>query len=219
MKATVSAWARTETRPVTRNTIQIRGHREPLQIGKVPGLGLLTPWLTHVAAGLITVSLLVVQFIHVAEGSDNKLARASTKSVDPRGMEPGCLVGSVVFLGLLCHPFRRGHRRRALGHLDAPPTLAAKVSDDEVAESVQDAVPNWTRQLGGDLLLRTDGTGRTNDGITGAGSYSSYTKALVRLDLQSGRRCSALLVGPNLLAAAARASIIKPSTASRAGTG
>lgn len=141
----------------------------------------------------------------MAEGSENKLARASTKIIDPTGMAPGCFVGWVVFLGLLCLiPFAgvivavlsviwikgsRHERIEALKHrIDAPPALAAKVSvgdvvtlcgrvvsqeavktplgnhavlaelwlDDEVAESVQDPVPNWTQQLGGDLLVRTE---------------------------------------------------------------
>ncbi len=39
--------------------------------------------------------------------------------------------------------------------------------------------------------------------VTGPGSFVSYSKALVRLDFKGGGRCSAVLVGPNLLATAA----------------
>ena len=45
--------------------------------------------------------------------------------------------------------------------------------------------------------------GTTEDEVTGPGSYQSYKRALIRLDLQGAAPCSAVLVGPNLLVTAA----------------
>ncbi len=52
-------------------------------------------------------------------------------------------------------------------------------------------------------VLDSEDVGTSEDGITGSGSFDAYVPALVRLDLQGGGRCSAVLVGPNLLVTAA----------------